>query len=329
VASFARIPHEAVPAIREAVRDPLLSVRGSAPDVAALASRAADAWQLWHTSREHRTDVGRILPRLVTDARVAARTTEGAGRRAANAVLADVYALVQHEVVWASETELSWTAADRAMTAAQEADTPAALAGAAWTLGMVQRGAGDTDAALGLVSDALDLLGPRLEDGPDDLRALAGALHLHAAATCARAGREGDAWRHWDAADATARRLPAGYYHPWVMFGTANVALHGVSLNADLSRSHDARRAAEQIDPDSIPSRERRGRLAVEISRTYAQRRDYPALIHWLEEAYATSADSVRYSPTARQMTADAVDHGGPLISRRARSLAGSLGLPT
>jgi hypothetical protein len=36
----------------------------------------------------------------------------------------------------------------------------------------------------------------------------------------------------------------------------------------------------------------------------------------------------VQYSPTARQMTADVVDHGGPLISRRARSLAGSIGLP-
>jgi transcriptional regulator with XRE-family HTH domain len=65
VASFARIPHEAVPAIRDAVRDPMLSVPNGPADVEALASRAADAWRLWHTSREHRTDVGRILPRLV------------------------------------------------------------------------------------------------------------------------------------------------------------------------------------------------------------------------------------------------------------------------
>jgi transcriptional regulator with XRE-family HTH domain len=140
VSSFARIPHDAVPAIREAVRDPLLTVPASAVDVAALAARAADAWLLWHQSPQHRTDVGRILPRLVTDARIAARTAEGSDRRAASAVLADVYALVQHEVVWASESELKWTAADRAMTAAQDADTPVALAGAAWTLGMVQRG---------------------------------------------------------------------------------------------------------------------------------------------------------------------------------------------
>lgn len=155
-----------------------------------------------------------------------------------------------------------------------------------------------------------------------------GALQLHAATTAARAGREGDAWRHWDAASATAQRLPDHYHHPWTMFGAANVKLHAVSIAADLSRSAEARSHAEDIDPEQIPSRERRGRLGVEIARSYHQRRDYPAALHWLEQAYQTSADSVRYSPTARQMTADAVDHGGALISRRARSLAGSIGLP-
>ena len=326
VASFARIPHDAVPAVREAVRDPLLIVPASPVDVAALATRTADAWLLWHQSAQHRTDVGRILPRLVTDARIAARAA--GDRRAASAVLAEVYALVQHEVVWASEAELTWTAADRAMSAAQDADTPAALAGAAWTLGMVQRSAGDTDGALTLAAEAAGLLEPRLENAGDELRGMYGALQLHAATTAARAGREGDAWRHWDAASATAERLPDRYHHPWTMFGAANVKLHAVSIAADLSRSAEARNHAEDIDPEEIPSRERRGRLGVEIARSYHQRRDYPAALHWLEQAYQTSADSVRYSPTARQMTADAVDHGGALISRRARSLAGSIGLP-
>ena len=228
VASFARIPHDAVPAIREAVRDPLLTVPAGPVDVAALAARTADAWLLWHQSAQHRTDVGRILPRLVTDARIAARVA--GDRRAASAVLADVYALVQHEVVWASEAELTWTAADRAMSAAQDADTPAALAGAAWTLGMVQRSAGDTDGALTLAAEAAGLLEPRLEDADDELRGMYGALQLHAATTAARAGREGDAWWHWDAASATAQRLPDHYHHPWTMFGAANVKLHAVSI---------------------------------------------------------------------------------------------------
>ncbi|WP_068001506.1 helix-turn-helix domain-containing protein [Nocardia pseudobrasiliensis] len=328
VASFARIPHDAVPAIREAVRDPLLVTPPGPVDVTALASRTSDAWRLWHRSSQHRTDVGRILPRLVTDARIAARTAEGPDRRAASAVLADVYALVQHEVVWASETDLIWTAADRAMSAAQDADTPAALASAGWTLGMVQRSVGDTDAALALALDVLALLEPRLEHVEDDVRGMYGALQLHAAVTVARDGREGDAWRHWDAARTTAIRLGDGYNHPWTMFGTSNVKLHAVSIAADLSKSSDVRNHAEDIDPDEIPSRERRGRLGVEIARSYHQRRDYAATLHWLEQAFDISTDSVRYSPTARQMTAETVDQGGALISRRARSLARSLGLP-
>lgn len=112
------------------------------------------------------------------------------------------------------------------------------------------------------------------------------------------------------------------------MFGASNVALHAVSVNADLSQAAETRSRAELIDPDTIPSRERRGRLAVEIARAYHQRQDYLATLHWLEQAYQTAADSVRFSPTARQMTAEAVDHGGPLISRRARTLASGLSLP-
>jgi hypothetical protein len=111
------------------------------------------------------------------------------------------------------------------------------------------------------------------------------------------------------------------------MFGSSNVDLHAVSISADLAKSQEARSRAEQIDPEEIPSRERRGRLGVEIARSYGQRQDYPGMLHWLEFAYQTSADSVRYSPSARQMASEAVDHGGPLIRRRARALAGSLGL--
>ena len=153
-----------------------------------------------------------------------------------------------------------------------------------------------------------------MDDGSDDVPALAGALELHAATTCARAGREGDAWRYWDRASVIVRRLPDGYNHPWTMFGASNVELHAVSISADLSKSQEARNRAEQIDPEEIPSRERRGRLGVEIARSYGQRQDYPGMLHWLEFAYQTSTDSVRYSPSARQMASEAVDHGGPLI---------------
>ncbi|MEU4225278.1 helix-turn-helix transcriptional regulator [Nonomuraea sp. NPDC026600] len=328
ISAFARIPHEAVPAIREAVRAPLLTITEQPQQVAALRQRTADAWQVWHTSRSHRTDVGRVLPSLIRDVRASARQAQGEERRNVHAVLADLWALVQHVIVWASEPELIWVVADRAMAAAQEADQPAALAGAAWTYAIVQRSGGDTDAALTLALDAAGLLRDRLDDGGDELRALYGAMQLHAATTAARAGREGDAWRFWDEAAAVARRLPTGYHHPWTQFGSSNVALHAVSIGADLTKSASAKDRAEQIDPDSIPSRERRARLHVEIARTYHQRRDWSSMLDWLQQAYAISHDSVHFSPTGRLMASDAVDQGGPLIERRARGFAQELGLP-
>ncbi len=329
VSSFARIPHEAIPAIREAVRNPLLTVPGDPPQFEALRARTAQAWRIWHTSSTHRTDVGRLLPSLVTDVRIAVRTGDGRRRREANALLSDVWALVQHVIVWASEPEFIWVVADRAMTAAQEADEPLALAGAAWTLAIVQRSSGDADDALTLVQEASELLQPYLEDGSDELRSMYGALLLHAATTAARVGREGEAWRYWDEGDSVARRLPPGYHHPWTQFGTSNVQLHAVSIGADLSKSATAMEHAERINPDTIPSRERRARLMVEIARTYHQRRDFTSSLHWLEEAYAISHDSVHYSPTGRQMVSEIVDHGGALIDRRARVFAERLGLPT
>ncbi|MEV1241619.1 helix-turn-helix domain-containing protein [Nonomuraea sp. NPDC050022] len=328
ISAFARIPHEAVPAIREAIRAPMLTIAEQPQQVAALRQRTADAWQLWHTSRTHRTDVGRVLPSLIRDVRASTRQTSGQERRDAHAVLADLWALVQHVIVWASEPELIWVVADRAMAAAQEADQPAALAGAAWTYAIVQRSGGDTDAALTLALDAAGLLRDRLDDGDEELRALYGAMQLHAATTAARAGREGDAWRFWDEAEAVARRLPTGYHHSWTQFGGSNVALHAVSIGADLTKSASAKDRAERIDPDSIPSRERRARLHVEIARTYHQRRDWSSMLDWLQQAYAISHDSVHFSPTGRLMASDAVDQGGPLIERRARGFAQELGLP-
>ncbi|TDD34853.1 XRE family transcriptional regulator [Actinomadura sp. KC06] len=326
LASFSRIPHGAIPAIRDAVREPLLTAPASHVDIPTLSARISQAWRLWHGSPTHRTDVGRVLPALLRDARVAARQPDE--YRTANALLSDVYALVQHEIVWAAEPELIWVVADRSLTAAHAADQPIPLAGAAWTLAIVQRSMGDLDGAVDLVTEASAIIKPRLEDGPIELQAMYGALQLHAATTSARDGREGDALRHLDDAQATAERLPSGYHHPWTQFGTSNVAVHAVSVRADLSKSSAARDEAQRIDPDTIPSRERRARLMVETARTYHQRRDYSATLDWLERAYPVCNDSVHYSPQARQMASDAVDHGGPMIDRRARTFAHLLDLP-
>src|SRR5206468_215677 len=113
----------------------------------------------------------------------AATALDGADRRAAHAALADAYHLAQHVLVNAAEPELLWLTVERAMAAAQIADEPLTLAGAAWTVGMMLRVSGRMDEALELVHQAADLLEPGLPDAPDDWRGMWGALQLHGALT--------------------------------------------------------------------------------------------------------------------------------------------------
>ncbi|PZG41395.1 XRE family transcriptional regulator [Spongiactinospora gelatinilytica] len=328
VAAWRRIPHPAVPAIREAVHAQPLTLEPAQVDAGALQSRVSDAWQLWHRSSTQRTDVGRLLPSLITDARAAVRATEGTERRVANAALAHVYGLCEQLLAWTSEPELLWLTADRGIAAAQDADTPESLAGAAWVLGNVRRAVADFDGARELLDDAIRLLAPYLEDGSDDLRGMWGSLHLHQAVTCARAGHEGDAWRYWDEADRTAERLGVAYMHPWTVFGKANVQIHAVSVGADLAKSSEARRRAELVDPAGVQSLDRRSRLLIETARAYQLQRDWAGALHFLRRAHEASSEAVMYQPIARGIAVEILDRGGPLVAREARAFAALLKIP-
>jgi hypothetical protein len=242
-------------------------------------------------------------------------------------VLADAYHLAQHAMVNAAEPELLWLVVERGMTAAQIADEPLALAGAAWTVGMMLRAGGRMDEAHALVREATELLEPRLPDAPDEWLGMYGALHLHAAQTAARAGRDGEAWAYWDRAEHAARRLPTGYAHAWTVFGQANTDLVGVSLTVDLWRSREALRRAEAIEPSTIPSRERRGRLYVEMARGYHAADERIAATRLLLAACDEGIDAVRYSPAGRAMVDDLQERPPRVIREDVRILAARLGL--
>lgn len=326
--SVARGSHEVVPAMREAIEETILRVPTEPrPDPSALHRRTADAWALWHSSPTPRSAVGAILPQIIRDARRATRVLDGTERRQAHAALSAAYALAEQVLAWVSDSALLWLSADRCMSSAEQADDPAALAGAAWVVGNVWRATGREDDALRLVTDAAGLLEPQLTTGGDDVRALWGSCRLHASITAARLGREGDALRNLDEADDMADRLPTDYAHPWTLFGRANTNVTGVSVQVDMRKSGRAIDAAEQIDPDSVPSVDRRARLWLETARAYHQKRDHTATVHLLGRATATSEESMRCHPLARGIAGELVTSGGRMVQSEARGLAQRLGL--
>lgn len=331
--TLGRLNHPTLPAIWAAVMARPLSLAppaGRQPDdPTLLQGRADQSWRLWHTSAHNRTEVGALLPDLIRDGEAAVRTLDGEQRRAALVALSDIYRLTGQATAYVAPAELAWVVADRALAAAQEADAPAAIAAAAWNLGNILRETSYPDEALRVVTDAADLIRPHLDDAPEDWRGVYGALQLHAAVTFARDGREGDAWRYWDAGDQVAKSLPSSYVHPSTVFGRANVDFHAVSVATDLRKAQRAIGLADDIDPDVMPSRERRARLWVEVARGHLQRGDRTAALHVMKMAYSIGAETVAYTPSARSVAADLWRHAPRAMRADAGHLAEAIGVPT
>ena len=279
--SLGRLNHPAMPQIWAAVmsRGITPASSGAEQDVRALQGRVDQTWRLWHSSGHNRAEVGVLLPDLIRQPETATRTLDGESRRAALVALSDTYRLTGQATAYVAPAELAWVVADRALLAAQQADAPAAIAAAAWNMGNILRETAYPEEALRAVTEAADLIRPHLENGPDDWRGIYGALQLHAAVTCAREGRDGDAWRYWDAGDQVAKPLPSSYVHPSTVFGRANVDFHAVSVATDLRISGKALSLADEIDCDVTPSTERRARLWVEVARGHLSRSNSEATV--------------------------------------------------
>lgn len=326
-----RLSHPGMPAIWAAVMTRSLSMTSpSSPvDPAVLQGRVDQTWRLWHSSGRNRTEVCALLPGLIRDGEAAVRACDGEQRRAALVALSDIYRLTGQATAYVAPAEVAWVVADRALAAAQDADQPAAIAAAAWNLGNILRETSYPDEALRVVTEAADLIRPHLDDAPEDWRGIYGALQLHAAVTAAREGSDGEAWRYWGKGDQVAKSLPANYVHPSTVFGRANVDFHAISVATDLRKSQRALGLADEIDPDTMPSRERRARLWVEVARGHLQRGDRTAALHVMQLAQSIGAETVAYTPSARAVAVDLWRKAPRALRADAGRLAEAVGVTT
>lgn len=100
-----------------------------------------------------------------------------------------------------------------------------------------------------------------------------------------------------------------------------------MSVQVELRRSGGALEAASVVDPDSVPSVDRRARLWLELSRAYEQQKDWTGALSALRTATSISEESMRCHPLSRNLASELVIHGGKLIARESRSLAMRLGV--
>ena len=322
--------HPRLPEVKAAVDAVPLGARREAPPAAHLRARLARAWSARHSAPNHRDVIGALLPDLIRDAQAAVRQAEtGADRRAAHAVLAEVYSLSQFFVAYQPDAALLWRVAERGLIAAQESEDPHAIGVAAWLAAQAHRDSGPAhfDAADEVTQQTLAFLDPLLSDATADVLAITGALTFEAGYTAARRGETGTAWRHWDQARDMAARLPEGYYHPITSFSRAIMGAHAVTIAVELHQGGESVRQAAAADAVVIPSRPRRARHRIEEARGYQLDGQPDVALATLAQAHEAAPETIRYNGYAKRIVLEETEAKSPARRRRASDLAVKLGL--
>ncbi|WP_075731504.1 helix-turn-helix domain-containing protein [Streptomyces acidiscabies] len=326
-ATYSKAEHEKLPLLKRALTSYHLATPDGPPAPAEhLDARLRQAWKLWHAEGDHRTGIVELIPGLLADAQRSARLLEGADRRRALVSLAETYHLAQLYLSFQPAPDLVVLTGDRAMSAAQDADSPRAMAAAAWYVNHVHRDAGEAaEARVDLAEQAAALL-PR-DDDPDHI-ARRGLLYLAVALSYAKTGQGGDAQRYWDKADKAATQLGDDYTHPWLIFGRGIVDAYKITMHNDLVQPAQALEVANSLDLDLIPSATRRSYHLAETARAHDLLGEGAASVGYLRKAFEESRETLQYSLYARRALPGLAKSGPRMVQRDARELAVSLGVP-
>jgi transcriptional regulator with XRE-family HTH domain len=319
--------HPSADAVRAALID-RGTPTGEAPALEPLAGQIEQAWEAWQTASAWRyAYVGQALPDLIRAVHAATRLHQGDDRRQALWQASRLYQLVRTWTKRVGEHELSLLAADRAVTAALDADDPDLAGAAAWNLAMILSAQGHTDESRAIVYRAIAELHPAMADATEQRLAVWGGLHLLGATEAARDDRDAEAWRLLDTAERAATRT-GETNHFRMAFGPTNVMLHRVSTAVELGRTRDALDLAERVDLEPVPAVERRLTCHLEAARCYAIRRNDVAAVHMIQRIHAASPEELRFSVSVRETLRELMGRAKPGIQADLRPLLTAAGLP-
>jgi transcriptional regulator with XRE-family HTH domain len=270
--------------------------------LADLRSRTAVAHRTYQSARYE--DVIVQLPGLLTAAESMHRTKAVADGRQVLLIYVSAYVLAAKLLTKLGVGDIALVASDRSATAAVEAESLAARGMAAYQVVCALLRSHRTDEAEHLaVAMAEELRGRARADNPE-LTSVAGSLWLISSVIAGRRTDRAEAWRRLDVAQELAVVLGRDGNFAWTAFGPTNVAIHRVSVAAELGDAGEALRAAADMDPNQLPEGLDSRRAQVHLDLAWAQhqrKRDAEATLHLLE-AERTAPQTVRYNVMAREM---------------------------
>jgi transcriptional regulator with XRE-family HTH domain len=260
----------------------------------------------------------RALPALLVAADRAWMTADGPQERLVGCV--SVYVVCAKLLTKLGSRDLAAIVADRAVMAAGVQGSLASQGLAIYQVVSALLLADRTGEAGTLAVTMAERLTPHVRDDEPSLLSITGALWLIAGVIAGRQMDRAQAQDRLGRADALATMLGSDANHSWTAFGPTNVAVHRVSVAAEMGDPAEALAAAAAIDLDRLPVglRSRRAQVHLDLAWAHSRRkRDAEATLHLLE-AERAAPESIRYNVTARETLHD-------LLSRQRRTTTRTL----
>jgi transcriptional regulator with XRE-family HTH domain len=267
----------------------------------------------------------RILPRLI-------ETVDAVVFNATRADLERVLTL-QHETYLATaklltktgDGYLAWIAADRAAVAAIRLDSPARKGLAAYQVTCALLKIDRIDEAERVAVAAANAI-----DDDDSLAISArGALILISAVIAGRRNDRKGATERLRQAQYLADAIGEDGNYGWTAFGPTNVAIHQVSVAAELGDAEAAIHYAVQIDTSNLPEslRSRQAQIHLDAAWAYSQHKDDPAVVINLMETERVAPQILRYNVVAREIIRELLKRERRSATPGLRALAARAGV--
>lgn len=277
---------------------------GSASDLAGLRLGVDRVNRAYQAARYD--EAGRMLPALIRRIETAARTCPRQDATSAEAIRAQAYQAAAMVLNRVGETGLAWTAADRAMAAAEHAGSGLLAAVSAFRLAHVFTRRKRSAQARDLVTSAASALRRSGTRGDPERMSVLGGLHLAGALAAAAEFDRSAADESLSAARRIAERLGADRNDCWTAFGPTNVRIHQISAAVAFGDAATAVETGEMLDLQRLPAglAGRRSQVSLDLARGYAQQRHDAAALNMLLAAERAAPQLVRYDTVTHDVLA-------------------------
>jgi transcriptional regulator with XRE-family HTH domain len=200
--------------------------------------------------------------------------------------------------------DLAWIAADRAAASAGCSGSQSARGLAACQVASVLHRLGYRSQAEIVAVRTAESLQRHLDTGDPLWVSVTGALWLLAAVIAARQADSDAARERLDAAGQMANLLGIDANYGYTAFGPTNVAIHRVSVAAELGDAAEAARLAEYVRPTGLPPAlvSRRAQVNLDLAWAFAQRKNDAKAVLYLLDTEQIASGLIRYNAVAKDL---------------------------